>query len=49
MCDQLSVFRDLLNVQFAFVSAASAAAIAGPIVALCLAAHEFVQFGNLNK
>ena len=34
LCDQLSVFRDVLNVQFAPSSAASAAAIAGPIVAL---------------
>ena len=34
LCDQLSVFRDVLNVQFAFFSAASAAATAGPIVAL---------------
>jgi hypothetical protein len=33
-CDQLSAFRNVLNVQFAFSSAASAAAMAGPIVAL---------------
>jgi hypothetical protein len=34
LCDQLSVFTNVLNVQFAFFSAASAGAIAGPIVAL---------------
>jgi hypothetical protein len=34
LCDQLSVFRDVPNVQFALFSAASTAAIAGPIVAL---------------
>ena len=33
-CDQLSAFRDVLNVQFAFFSAASAAAISGQIVVL---------------
>jgi hypothetical protein len=32
--NRLSVFRDVLNVQFALSSVASAAAIAGPIVAL---------------
>jgi hypothetical protein len=35
----LCTFRDLLNVQFAFFSAGSAAAIAGPIAALSWAAH----------
>ena len=33
-CDQLTPFRDMLNVQVAFFSGASAAAIFGQIVAL---------------
>jgi len=45
LCDQLSVFTDVLNVQFAFFSAASIAAK----LRLPELLTEFAQFGDLNK
>jgi hypothetical protein len=48
-CDQLSVFRNVLNVQFAFSSAGPGAAILGRLQRFPELLTEFVQLRNLNK
>jgi hypothetical protein len=48
-CDQLSVFRNVLNVQFAFSSAGPGAAILGRLQRFPELLTEFVQLGDLNK